>query len=96
MSARSGGKKRTKRQLSRSRQLVVEIIGWLGAAILVVAYLMVSFDVVSGDSVLYQVLNIMAASGLIVNGLAHRAMPSVVTNAVWMLIGIAVIVNILL
>ena len=62
-----------------------EVVGWVGAVFVLVAYWMVTKF---GTSVLYHVLNLTGAAGLLVNALHHRALPSTAVNVVW--IGIAI------
>jgi hypothetical protein len=47
--------------------LLVNIIGWIGVALLLVAYWLVSSRRWSGDSLPYQALNVSGAGLLIVN-----------------------------
>ena len=42
---------------------------------------------VTGQSPLYQGMNVVGAAGFIVNGWWHGAIPSAALNVVWMLIG---------
>jgi hypothetical protein len=42
---------------------------------------------VTGQSALYQGINVVGAAGFIVNGWWHGAIPSASLNVVWMLIG---------
>jgi len=42
---------------------------------------------VSGQSALYQGMNVVGAAGFIVNGWWHGAVPSAVLNVIWMMIG---------
>ncbi len=42
---------------------------------------------VTGQSALYQGMNIVGAAGFIVNGWWHGAIPSASLNVVWLLIG---------
>jgi hypothetical protein len=42
---------------------------------------------VTGQSALYQGMNIVGAAGFIVNGWWHGAIPSAVLNVIWLLIG---------
>ena len=42
---------------------------------------------VTGQSALYQWMNVAGAAGFIVNGWWHGAIPSAALNVVWMLIG---------
>ncbi|HEX8306805.1 MAG TPA: hypothetical protein VF645_00115 [Allosphingosinicella sp.] len=41
----------------------------------------------TGQSALYQGINVVGAAGFIVNGWWHGAIPSASLNVVWMLIG---------
>jgi hypothetical protein len=41
----------------------------------------------SGQSKVYQAMNVVGAAGFIVNGWWHGAIPSAALNVVWMLIG---------
>jgi len=66
--------------------LVINILGWMGVASLLVAYALISVGKVKGDSVLYQVMNLGGSAGLLLNSLRFGAYPSVGVNAVWMVI----------
>jgi hypothetical protein len=68
--------------------ILVEIAGWAGASLILGAYLLLSMQKVTGQSKLYQGMNIVGAAGFIVNGFWHGAIPSAVLNVVWMLIGV--------
>lgn len=68
--------------------LAVEIIGWFGAGILLLAYFFLSIgDKPPGPK--FQVINGLGAAALLLNGAVHGAWPSVGLNAVWL--GIAVL-----
>ena len=69
--------------------LLVEIAGWTGAALILLAYLMLSMGKLTGQSAAYQAMNVVGAAGFIVNGAWHGAIPSASLNVVWMLIGAA-------
>jgi hypothetical protein len=68
--------------------ILVEAAGWAGASLILGAYLLLSMQKVTGQSKLYQGMNIVGAAGFIVNGFWHGAIPSAVLNVVWMLIGV--------
>ena len=68
--------------------LLIDILGWMGAVVILVAYLLVSTKRVEGDSAGYQLLNLGGAVGLLVNTFFYGAYPSSWVNVVW--IGIAV------
>lgn len=65
-----------------------DVVGWIGAALLLGAYALVSTKRVEGDSIAYQTLNLLGSAFLIVNSAYYGAYPSVGVNVIW--IGIAV------
>ena len=68
-------------------EIAVEIAGWAGAGFILAAYLLLSMGRLTGQSALYQGMNVAGAAGFIVNGWWHGALPSAVLNVIWMLIG---------
>ena len=68
--------------------LLSDLLGWLGAALLLVAYGLVSTKKLEGDSIPYQLLNLLGSVFLVVNSAYYGAYPSVGVNVVW--IGIAI------
>jgi len=68
-------------------QLAVEVVGWAGALLILLAYLLISAGKLTGQSPLYQWMNIVGAAGFVINGWWHRAIPSTALNVVWMGIG---------
>lgn len=68
-------------------QVAVEVAGWVGAALILLAYLLLSAGKLTGQSPLYQWMNVVGAAGFIVNGWSHGALPSTALNVIWMLIG---------
>jgi len=69
--------------------VLIDILGWIGVAAVLAAYVMVSTKRLEGDSVVYQVLNLVGAGLLIVNSSYYGAFPSVGVNVVW--VGIALL-----
>jgi len=68
--------------------ILIDIIGWLGAAALLIAYALVSARRVEGDSTTYQSLNIGGSIFLMVNTVHYGAYPSAFVNLIWL--GIAI------
>ena len=68
--------------------IAIDILGWLGALVLVAAYSLISYGSIDGRSPVYQTLNVIGSILLIVNTAWHRAWPSSVVNLVW--VGIAI------
>ena len=67
-------------------QLAVEVAGWIGAALILLAYLLVTLGRLTGQSLAFQWMNLFGALGFVINGWWHRAMPSASLNVIWMLI----------
>jgi hypothetical protein len=74
---------------------LVEIVGWTGATLILLAYLLLSMGRLTGRSILYQAMNVVGAAGFIVNGWWHGAIPSAALNVIWMLIGAVALSRIL-
>jgi hypothetical protein len=55
--------------------------------LILLAYLLLSMGRLTGQSVVYQAMNVGGAAGFIVNGWWHGALPSAVLNVIWMMIG---------
>ena len=75
-------------------RLAIDILGWLGAAALLAAYALVSAKRLDGDSMLFQLLNLIGSVLLIVNSAYYGAFPSVFVNVVWIGIAIATILHV--
>jgi hypothetical protein len=59
----------------------------MGAALILLAYLLLSAGKLTGQSLVYQSMNILGAAGFVINGWWHGAIPSTVLNVLWLLIG---------
>lgn len=68
--------------------LVVNLIGWLGSAAVIIAYVFVSTNRLRGDAVAYQLLNLIGGIFLAINTFYLGAYPSTMVNLMW--IGIAI------
>ena len=72
---------------------VIDILGWIGAALLLLAYALVSNRKLAGDSARFQLLNLSGGLMLAINSGYHGALPSVVVNAVWIVIGLTALLR---
>ncbi|NUQ17993.1 MAG: hypothetical protein HOP95_06000 [Sphingomonas sp.] len=66
---------------------LVEIAGWGGAVLILLAYLLLSAGRMTGQSLTYQMMNVVGAAGFVINGWWHGAIPSAALNVLWLLIG---------
>jgi hypothetical protein len=69
--------------------LTIEIIGWTGAIVILGSYLLVSMGRLTGQSALFQWMNLVGAACFIVNSGWHGAIPSMVLNIAWIAISAA-------
>lgn len=67
--------------------IAIEIAGWVGALLILLAYLFLSMGRLTGRSAVYQWMNVVGAAGFTLNGWWHGALPSAALNVIWMLIG---------
>ena len=71
----------------------ITVLGWLGAASLLVAYGLTSSGKLAPEGVRFQSLNLAGAFALTVNSAYHGAWPSAALNVVWIIIGLAAVVR---
>ena len=71
-----------------SIKLIIDILGWSGSILYLLAYALVSAKKTEGDSLLYQGMNIFAGLLLVVYTLALGAYATTGLNAVWVAIGL--------
>jgi hypothetical protein len=70
-------------------KIIIDVIGWIGTILYLIAYALVSSKRAEGDSWLYQGLNAVAGILLIINTFYLRAYPSAGLNVAW--VGIAIV-----
>jgi hypothetical protein len=56
----------------------------MGAGMILLAYVLVTAEKLTGRSPAFQWLNLIGAAGFVANGLWHGAIPSATLNIVWM------------
>ena len=64
--------------------LTADVLGWIGAGALLLAYGLISAGKMKADDGNYQGLNVIGSVGLIVNTSFFGAYPSTALNIVWM------------
>lgn len=70
---------------------VIEIIGWIGAVLLVGAYFFNINGKLKSTSTTYIICNLLGGVFFAINTWAHKAYPSVLVNVIWVVIAIAAI-----
>ncbi len=67
---------------------LIETIGWIAAAEIVLAYALVSSNKVSSTSLFYQLLNFTGGILFVIYTIINKAYASAFVNVVWVLIAI--------
>jgi len=67
---------------------VLTSIGWLGALLCTLGYLLVSAKMISAESLAFQLLNIFGGFCLSVTAIDASDLPNAAANLLWMFIGI--------
>ncbi|HEY1284231.1 MAG TPA: hypothetical protein VGE96_07095 [Steroidobacteraceae bacterium] len=74
-------------------KFAVEIIGWVGGVLILIAYALLSSGRRSGRSRLYQGMNIVGAAGFVINSGLNGAFPSAALNVIWIGIGVFTLIK---
>ena len=61
----------------------MEVVGWIGAGLILLAYLLLSAGRLPARSVAYQALNLVGAIAFVINSGWNGAIPSAALNVVW-------------
>ena len=69
-------------------KLAIEVIGWIGAILIICAYALLSAGKLQGDSRTYHLMIIFGAIGFVVNSGWNGALPSAAMNVIWIGIGL--------
>lgn len=80
---------------SNMKNNIIEIVGWYGVAAILTAYFLLSFDYTSSDSIVFQLLNLSGAVGIIIDAWKDKNYQPVLLNIVWAVIAVIAILNLL-
>ncbi len=69
-------------------QIAIEVVGWLAAAIILASYILLSLGRIAARGYLYQWMNVIGASGFVLNSGYNGALPSAGLNVVWAAMGL--------
>jgi hypothetical protein len=71
--------------------LFVNLLGWVGAGIMLYGYTMVSTSRMAGDGMPYQAINLAGSIALMLNSAHHSAWTRAILNVVWGVIGVVAV-----
>jgi hypothetical protein len=81
------------KRITVAMRVLVEVVGWIGAIMMLSAYVLLTLGRLKSQSPVYHWLNIVSGAGLIVNSGFNGAYPSVCINVVWLIIGLYGVFN---
>ncbi len=82
--------------LGVKRGKFAEACGWYGMFALITAYFLVSFGVIDGEGMAFQLMNLTGGVGLLIVAASKGVVQSVILNFFWAVIGAAAIIRLFL
>lgn len=74
----------------------ISFVGWYGVGAILVAYALVTFDIVAARSYPYQLLNLSGALGLVIEAASKKDVQPAALNMVWAIVAIIAVVQLIL
>lgn len=74
-------------------EILIQIVGWIGTFLIVLAYFLISRKKVDGESKLYHLMNLLGAFGVGVTVFHQKAWPALALQIIWGIIAIVALVN---
>lgn len=71
----------------------IDIIGWIGAALLLAAFAANSFGYLGRSDVVFQLMNLFGAVGIAFEAYKRRVYPAAALNVVWAIIAIVALLR---
>ncbi len=68
--------------------ILIEVAGWIAAVLILASYVLVSTNRLSGQSPLFQWMNVVGSALFVINTGWHGAIPSAALNTVWCAVGL--------
>lgn len=75
------------------KNVFIELLGWYGAAAIIVAYALSSFSVIETHDAFYQFMNVTGALGIIIVSFKKKAYQPAALNIVWLVIAAIAIIK---
>lgn len=79
--------------MSSMSKKFINFLGWGGVVLILLAYILNSFSVVAPQSILYQLLNLAGAIGIIISSVHKKDYEPVVLNIVWGLVAAVILLR---
>jgi hypothetical protein len=76
-------------------EIFIEIIGWVGSLVVVIAYGLNSYQKLRSDSMVFYIMNLTGGLALIVYTVYKAAYASAFINVVWVIIAVVAIIRVM-
>lgn len=81
--------------MTKNKNLFAEVAGWYGMTAILLAYVTVSFGVISAEGYIFQLLNLSGAIGIMIISAHKNVKQSLVLNIFWAGVAILALFRIL-
>ena len=85
-----------KTQKNTKKEAFYEVVGWLGAAIVLLGYALLSLDVIKGDAIFYHFLMLCGSIGLAIITYHRRTYQPMVVNLVFCFFAAVALIRLML
>lgn len=72
---------------------VIQIIGWVGIFLVLLAYFLVTFGFITVNMIIYPTLNIIGSLGIVIETFSKKDYQPTVLNIIWILIAFVAIIK---
>ena len=74
---------------------VTNLVGWVGVILVVLAYILVSFEMLTPKDLLYQLLNAFGALGILIETFSKKDYQPFWLNIIWLGVAVIAIIKII-
>lgn len=77
------------------KKQLIEFIGWYGTVAIIAAYFLLSFSLIQANTLIYQLLNLTGALGIVIISFSKKAFQPGVLNIIWTIIALIALIKLL-
>lgn len=77
-------------------RIIDETIGWLGISLILIAYALNMFGILSPENIIYLVMNILGSLGVVYISLKKKTYQPGVLNIIWAIIALIALIGVLI
>jgi hypothetical protein len=77
------------------QKLILESSGYIGASLLLIAYFCVSFNILTSQSVVFQLLNVVGSAGNVIYYFYKKAYSGAILDSFWLIVALLAVTRLL-